>query len=329
MRQLWASQNVIERVWGCPQCGPTLDESRRRCSRCAGELTFIQDVVRSTRAAGPAAVDHRRKTLSRTRFWLAVAASAVLVLATVGRLQPQNRVARGPEVQEREAPSQASNDASTARGWRASFQASAAPIDPSAKGGESYRPGDLGHALDHYRAALADRPADPELLDNVGQILVAMNRPAEAVPFLKQAVEAEPSNMTARFDLAVSQTRSGQLNEAVDEYTLLVQSGTADVRVHHNLGLALRQLGRQAEAAAAFERATELAPNEAPAWLGLALSIEANGRPGDAAAALDRYLALEPNGADADNVRARIARLRPVVQVPPTEPGGAISSRCP
>jgi Flp pilus assembly protein TadD len=316
-------------VWGCPQCGPAQDESRRRCSRCARELTFIQDVVISKRAAAPAAVDHRRKSLSRARFWFAVAASAVLVLATVGRLQPHDSVARGPEVQERKAPSQASNDTSTAQGGRASFQASAAPIDPPAADGESYRPGDLGHALDHYRAALEGRPADPELLDNVGQILVAMNRPAEAVPFLQQAVEAEPSNMTARFDLAVSQTRSGQLNEAVDEYTVLVQSGRADVRVHHNLGLALRQLGRQAEAAAAFERATELAPNEAPAWLGLALSIEANGRPGDAAAALDRYLALEPNGADADNVRARIARLRPVVQVPPPEPGDATSRRRP
>ena len=209
--------------------------------------------------------------------------------------------------------------------------ASAAPVEPSTGGGEPYRPGDLGHALDHYRAALVDRPADPELLENTGQILVAMNRPADAIPFLEHAADADPMNTRARFNLAVSQARSGQLNEAAEAYTALARSNTADVRVHHNLGLALRQLGRQAEAAAAFERATALAPGEAPSWLGLALSLEADSRAGGAAAALDRYLALEPNSQDADNVRARIARLRAVVEPssPPPEPGGATPRRRP
>jgi len=152
--------------------------------------------------------------------------------------------------------------------------------------------------------------AEAELLTNIGQILVTMSRPAEAVPFLQQAVEAEPFSVVARFELAVAYARSGKLPEAVQQYEALEQSGSADVRVHHNLGLALRQLGRNAEAAAAFERATARAPDQAPGWLGLALSLEANGRSGEAAAALERYLALEPAGQEADNVRARIARLR-------------------
>ena len=137
-----------------------------------------------------------------------------------------------------------------------------------------------------------------------------MNRPADAVPFLEQAVEAEPFSVVARFDLAVAYGRSGLLKEAVEQYETLIQSGDADVRVHHNLGLALRQLGRSGEAAAAFERATTLDPQRATGWLGLALSLETNGRRAEAATALERYLALEPAAADADNVRARIARLR-------------------
>ena len=171
-------------------------------------------------------------------------------------------------------------------------------------------PGNLGEALEHYRAALAEKPADPELLANVGQILVAMNQPADAVPFLEKAVEAEPFSIIARFDLAVAYGRSGHLKEAVEQYESLVRSGDADTRAHHNLGLALRQLGRNAEAAAAFERATAMEPGRAPAWLGLALSLEADGRGAEAATALERYLALEPAAADADNVRARIVRLR-------------------
>ena len=329
MRQPSTSQHAIQREWGCPHCGPTPDESRHRCNRCGRELTFVQDVVSSKRAAGSAAIDHRRKTLSRARFWLAVTASAVLVLTLAGRLQQQGGGAGGTVLQDRAVALRAGTEAEPVQEESTTRPASAAPVEPSTGGGEPYRPGDLGHALDHYRAALVDRPADPELLENTGQILVAMNRPADALPFLEHVADADPMNTRARFNLAVSQARSGQLNEAVEAYTALARSNTADVRVHHNLGLALRQLGRQAEAAAAFERATSLAPEEAPAWLGLALSLEADGRGGEAAAALDRYLTLEPDSPDADNIRARIAQLRPVVQVPPPEPESAMSRRRP
>jgi len=329
MRQPSASQHAVQREWGCPHCGPTPDESRHRCDRCGRELTFVQDVVSSKRAAGSAAVDHRRNTLSRVRFRLAVAASAVLVLALAGRLQQQGGGAGATVLQDRAAALRAGTEVEPVPGESTIKPASAAPVEPSTEGGKSYRPGDLGHALDHYRAALVDRPAAPELLENVGQILVAMNRPADAVPFLEQAADADPINTRTRFNLAVSHARSGQLNEAVEAYAALARSNMADVRVHHNLGLALRQLGRQAEAAAAFERATDLAPNEAPAWLGLALSLEADGRGGEAAAALDRYLTLAPDSPDAENIRARIARLGPVVQVRPLEPESATSRRRP
>jgi len=194
---------------------------------------------------------------------------------------------------------------------------------------ESHRPGDLQQVLDRCRAALAERPADATLLDNVGQILVAMNRSSEAVPYLRQAVEIEPFNVTARFDLAAAYARSGQLKEAVDEYGQLVQAGTSDPRVYHNLALALRQLARNAEAATAFELATALAPDQSSSWLWLALSLEADARRSEAASALERVLTLEPDRPDADSIRARIARLRSVaVQSLPLPPdGGTQGSR--
>ena len=214
----------------------------------------------------------------------------------------------------------------------ATGQAAASRIDPPAGSTPAHRAGDLDQRLDRYRAALAERPADPALLDNVGQVLVAMDRAAEAVPFLKKAVEAAPSNTRARFNAAVAQARAGQLREAVDEYATLVRSGAADARTYHNMGLALRQLGRQTEAVAAFEAATTMAPEEAPAWLGLALSLEAQGRGREAAAVLDRYLALEPDAPDVETVRARIARLRTAAvpsSPPPPDPGNATPRRCP
>ena len=60
--------------------------------------------------------------------------------------------------------------------------------------------------------------------------------------------------------------------------------------------------------------------------MGLALSLEADGRRGEAATALERFLSLEPSGPDADNVRARIARLRSTAapaEAQPDAEGGA------
>ena len=261
----------MNRIRTCPHCGPALTEARH------------------------------------TGTWIAVTAAAAVVVAMAGvsmpaGLAPASPGADAPMSMAAPLPAAASVPSPAPAGRSVSSH----PDAPDA----AYGPGDLGEALEHYRAALSEKPADAELLANVGRILVAMNRPADAVPFLEKAVEAEPSGVAARFDLAVAYGRSGQLKEAVEHYETLAQSGGADTRVHHNLGIALRQLGRNAEAAAAFERATAIEPDRAPAWLGLALSLEVDGRNAEAATALEHYLALEPAAADADDVRARIARLR-------------------
>jgi Tfp pilus assembly protein PilF len=278
-----------------------------------------------TGAAEPAS------TVSRSRsrkFWFGVAASVAVVAAMAGLLKP-GRPAAPPAAPN--TPGIVAEEAQPVPHAPAAVAGSRNDAPVPAEPDNVFKPGDLGQALEHYREALAEKPADPELLNNIGQILVAMNRPAEAVPFLEKAVEAEPFSIAARFDLAAAYARCGKLQDAVEQYETLVRSGSADIRVHHNLGLALRQLGRNAEAAAAFERATAMAPDKSPGWLGLALSLEADGRSSEAAVALERYLALEPAGPDADNVRARIARLRATAEPVPSPPdaGNALSRRVP
>jgi tetratricopeptide (TPR) repeat protein len=270
-------------------------------------------------------------TVARSRnakFWVGVAAAVAVVASLTGLLKPGGQAA---DPAASNAPVVAAQQAQPVPHDPAATPASQHDAPVPAAPDSMFKPGDLGQALEHYRAALAEKPADPELLNNVGQILVSMNRPADAVPFLEKAVEAEPFSVAARFDLAAAYARGGRLKDAIDQYEALVASGAADIRVHHNLGLALRQLGRNAEAAAAFERATAIAPDKAPGWLGLALSLEADGRSSAAADALERYLMLEPAGPDADNVRARIARLRAVAEPasPPPDAGNALARRRP
>jgi len=300
----------------CPHCGPTLSGARLRCDRCGRELVYVSEAEFSGRQPASEADGTTPSAARRAGLWFVVSAAVIVVVALAGLTVPGRQAASpppdAPMLMAAQPPAPFSAPAARPVGAAASH----VPADPA----DPVEPGDLGEALERYRAALEGKPADAELLANVGQILVAMNRPADAVPFLEQAVEAEPFSVVARFDLAVAYGRSGLLKEAVEQYETLIQSGDADVRVHHNLGLALRQLGRGGEAAAAFERATTLDPQRATGWLGLALSLEADGRGAEAAAALERYLALEPAAADADNVRARIVRLRGTAE--PSAPAG-------
>ncbi len=309
----------MNRILTCPHCGPTLTQARLRCDRCGRELVYISE---SAFTGTPSEQPPARRHAGR---WAAVAAVALVVVAMAGLTLPRSGAA---------VPAPDTAPLTMTAHLSAALAANAVEGDGLAKAvvpatpAPVVKPGDLGQALDHYRAALAEKPADPELLANVGQILVAMNRPADAVPFLEEAVKAEPFSLVARFDLAVAYGRSGRLKDAAEQYETLAQAGSADARVYHNLGLARRQLGRNADAAAAFKRATELDPARAPGWMGLALSVEAEGRGGEAADALERYLSLEPSGPEADSVRARIARLRAAAVPPAAQPdAGTAPSR--
>ena len=297
----------MNRLLSCPHCGPTLTRSRLRCDRCGRELVYVSEAEFTGRepAAQPPG---KASAAARHNRLLAGAAAAAVTVAAMAGLWMRGGLA--PPAAPPDAPrlTTAWPQATVSEG--PSGIAGANDSRPPAPAPEPYPPGDLGQALGRYRAALADSPSDAVLLDHVGQILVNMDRPADAVPFLEQAVEAEPFSVVARFDLAVAYARSGKPKEAVAQYQALIESGSDDIRVQHNLGLSLRQLGRNAEAAAAFKRAADLEPGRAPSWLGLALSLEADGRAAEAAAALEQYVALEPSRPDADNARARIVRLR-------------------
>lgn len=72
-----------------------------------------------------------------------------------------------------------------------------------------------------------------------------------------------------------------------------------DPRWPHLLGILLQQAGRFEEAATAFERSLELAPDSLAGWVRLAEVELTLGRPAEATAHLQRALALDPSSAAA------------------------------
>ncbi len=99
------------------------------------------------------------------------------------------------------------------------------------------------------------------------------------------------------FAAAARAQQAGQSEAAVAGYRQVLALEPDLVEAHHNLGLALRALGRLDEAAASFEQALALRPSLMAAHVSLAQVLDARGDLAGAVASLGRALALRPDHA--------------------------------
>lgn len=117
------------------------------------------------------------------------------------------------------------------------------------------------------------RQGAPRLFDGwylSGVLAVHGDRPADAVPFLTQALQLDKNSAETRLFL----------------------------------GMALADLGRYAEAVKPLRSALEKLPDHPAAWENLAKSLAATGRSSEADECLRRVLAMQPDRAD---VREKLA----------------------
>ncbi len=156
----------------------------------------------------------------------------------------------------------------------------------------------LGEAEGSYRRALALEPDRAEVHSNLAKVLLELGRVEESVSSAERALQLNPQLAAAHENLA-NALLNVNLDAAVAHYRAALQSQPDDAALHNSLGIALRLLGRTAEAEASSQRARELAPGYAPAVAALA---EARADRGDFTGAerlFKEAVALEPDLSDA------------------------------
>jgi len=193
-------------------------------------------------------------------------------------------------------------------------------LDASGKGSVAYSSGDYVSALARYEEAVKQNPQDAESLSNLGQVLVRMQRTAEAVPYFERATALNPQRWAYRFNLARAHALLQQWDDAIASYRQAQTLFPDDYATTFNLALTLHKKGDDAGAVTEYKKAIALNPGDASFRMALAISYEALQQKSEAAGQYVEYLRLSPLAADAEKVRTKIAQLTGTAAPPPAAP---------
>jgi arylsulfatase A-like enzyme/tetratricopeptide (TPR) repeat protein len=134
------------------------------------------------------------------------------------------------------------------------------------------------------REAAQAADTDPgQAYETLAGLLVDAGRLADAVPFARRAVAADPERVAARYVLGLALQQAGRCEQALAEYRRADearrrQRGLVVPGLHARTGDCLARLGREAEAEAEFRREIEDVPYSADGRVGLAILYRSQGR---------------------------------------------------
>jgi arylsulfatase A-like enzyme/tetratricopeptide (TPR) repeat protein len=150
------------------------------------------------------------------------------------------------------------------------------------------------------REAAQAADTDPgQAYETLAGLLVDAGRLADAVPFARRAVAADPERVAARYVLGLALQQAGRCEQALAEYRRADearrrQRGLVVPGLHARTGDCLARLGREAEAEAEFRREIEDVPYSADGRVGLAILYRSQGRDEAARDALAGIVTANP-----------------------------------
>ena len=142
-------------------------------------------------------------------------------------------------------------------------------------------------------------PDDAELHNQLGIVLTARERYAEAETSFKQALEISPDYVEACYNLSLAYMAQARLPDAEQVLRLAIDTKPGYPMAHYGLGLVLKAQGRLPEAEASLQRAVELKPDFAGGHYCLAYFCMEQGRSGEAVSGFLRAVEIEPGYIDA------------------------------
>jgi protein O-mannosyl-transferase len=144
-------------------------------------------------------------------------------------------------------------------------------------GTELERRGRIAEAMEHFDAARAIAPNDPEPHNNLGNMLLRGGHLDEAIESYRRAIQLDPRYVSPLNSLAVALAMKGNYAEAATVLQRALRLDPNDARAHGNLGNALRIRGDLDGAITHYRDAVRLAPSNASLHDSLGDALEAKG----------------------------------------------------
>jgi Flp pilus assembly protein TadD/ribosomal protein L40E len=293
----------------CPSCEAKNHPKWRACQRCGAELVRPATDRKQT-APKSGLADEQRS--SSARWMIAGGAGALVIAAAVGLPRVWPGASPSAPISGKPASAAPLTTSTTVTGAERRGPGLAADTTNELihQSSAAYQRGDFNAALDMLGRAVAANPGDVVAQNNLGQVLVRLNRVPEALPHLAAAVKDAPDEWSYRFNLARAQGLAGDWGSAVESYQQADQLFPNDHVTMFNLAQALQKANRSADALPVLERVVAAAPDDPSFLLSLGSAYERAGRSADASATYSKYLDRLPSAPDAAAVKAHIARLQ-------------------
>jgi tetratricopeptide (TPR) repeat protein len=121
-------------------------------------------------------------------------------------------------------------------------------------------PPNIANTLEAQRRLAAERPNDPAVFNDLGNVLLLASQPAEAEAAYRKAIELDPDKTTALFNLGLLLQQRGELREALELYRRAVKVEPRHAWAHYQIGTLYETWGQDSRAIDSYAQAFALDP---------------------------------------------------------------------
>lgn len=121
-------------------------------------------------------------------------------------------------------------------------------------------PPNLARTIETQRRLVAERPDDPAVYNDLGNLLLLVPQPADAEEAYRKAVELDPDKVTSLFNLGLLLQQRGELREAAKFYQRVTKLEPQHAWAHYQLGAIYERWDQDAKSIEEYATAFSLDP---------------------------------------------------------------------
>jgi len=217
--------------------------------------------------------------------------------------------------------------------WQDSVGKSPGKARPHFNLGKSFTDlGQVGNAIDEYRAALKIMPDYADAHHNLGLSYLSQGLVDQAMDEFRTALKLDPGSSDAHNNMGMAYIGKGKLKEAMSEFLAALESDPGNSKAYNNMGIAYSKVGQVDMGIWEFRTAIRLNPDNANAHFNLGHALNLKGAVGEAVVELEAAARLKPDDPDTRNelgvayaksgmIKKAVEEFRAAVRLRPQDTG--------